>query len=139
MSLTTATTTATTTAKKTLPAKHNSLLVFGYWLLQEFHADDLIPQSAVDEFSHRFHVFGSVESQIEVLDNFLESFKIIHKNLKKNIRQQHTVARKAAKVSSDVPVVTPKKRGRKKKIIQDTRTEEEILMDEIIASAQTSV
>jgi hypothetical protein len=37
-----------------------------------------------------------------------------------------------------VPVVTPKKRGRKKKIIQDTRTEEEILMDEIIASAQTS-
>ena len=83
-------------------------------------------------------MFGIVESQIEVLDNFLESFKIIHKNLKKNIRQQHTVARKATKVSSDVPVVTPKKRGRKKKIIQDTRTEEEILMDEIIASAQTS-
>lgn len=131
-------TTATTTAKKTLPAKHNKLLVFGYWLLQELHADDQIPQSAVDEFSRRFHVFGSVESQIEVLDNFLESFKIIHKNLKKNIRQQHTVARKATKVSSDVPDVTPKKRGRKKKIIQDTRTEEEILMDEIIASAQTS-
>ena len=131
-------TNATTTANKTLPAKHNKLLVFGYWLLQELHADDQIPQSAVDEFSRRFHVFCIVESQIEVLDNFLESFKIIHKNLKKNIRQQHTVARKAAKVSSDVPVVTPKKRGRKKKIIQDTRTEEEILMDEIIASAQTS-
>ena len=96
----------------------------------------MVSQTALDEFTERFHIFGSVKSQIEVLDNFLESFKIIHKNLNKEIRQQHKIKKVAVKPVEEKSAVIPNKRGRKKKIIEDTRSEEEKLMDEIISRAQ---
>ena len=95
-----------------------------------------ISQTVLDEFTERFHIFGSVESQIEVLDNFLESFKIIQKNLKKEIRQQNKIKKVAVKTVEENSAVVPSKRGQKKKIIEDTRSEEEKLMDEIISRAQ---
>ena len=126
----------TTTTKKNLPAKYNKILVFGYWLMKDLHDHGTISQTVLDEFTQRFHIFGSVESQIEVLDNFLESFKITHKNLKKEIRQQHKIKKVAVKPVEEKSAIIPNKRGRKKKIIEDTRSEEEKLMDEIISRAQ---
>ena len=69
-------------------------------------------------------------------DNFLESFKIIHKNLKTEIRQQNKIKKVAVKTVEENSAVVPNKHGRKKKIIEDTRSEEEKLMDEIISRAQ---
>ena len=47
--------------------------------MKDLRDDGAISQTVVDEFAEQFHVFGSVVSHIEVLDNFLESFKIISK------------------------------------------------------------
>ena len=104
--------------------------------MKDLRDDGAISQTVVDEFSERFHVFGSLESQIEVLDNFLESYKIIHKNFGKEIRQQNEIKKVAVKTVEEKSAVVPNIRDRKKKIIEDTCLEEEKLKDEIISRAQ---
>ena len=121
-----------TTAKKSLPAKYNQLLVFGYWFLNHQKSNGKITPEVYNEYLSTFHVFDGVELQMEYLNNFLGDFKMIQKNLKNDIRE------KTKKKKEPDPNVPPKKRGRKKKEVIDNRTEEQKLIDEIVANAQNS-
>ena len=113
-----------------LPAKYEKFIMFSYWMSEQFK------NSENPNLETMAHVFGSVSEQMEFIDGFLEDYKIICKNYKKDVRDRI----KAAKPPP--PPKEPKeqkKRGRKKKEVVDTRTDEEKLMDEIIANAQSSM
>lgn len=106
-----------------LSAKYERFIVFSYWLSEQMKNGE--------EGTPRF--FGTVPEQMEFIDTFLEDYKLISKNYKKEARERV----KAAKPPP--PPKEPKeqkKRGRKKKEIIDTRSEEEKLIDEIVANAQ---
>jgi hypothetical protein len=125
----------TTAAKKSLPAKYNQLLVFGYWFLNHQKSNGKITPEVYDEYLSTFHIFDGVESQMEYFNDFFEGFKLINKNLKNDIREKNKKP-KAKKNKEVDPNEPPKKRGRKKKEVVDNRTEEQKIVDEIIASAQ---
>ena len=126
-----------TTAKKSLPAKYNQLLVFGYWFLNHQKSNGKITPEVYNEYLSTFHVFDGVELQMEYLNNFLGDFKMIQKNLKNDIREKNKKPKTKKKKELD-PNVPPKKRGRKKKEVIDNRTEEQKLIDEVVANAQNS-
>jgi hypothetical protein len=68
----------------------------------------------------------------------MDDFKMIDKHLKKEIREKKKppkVSKKKETLTKDPDAPKPK-RGRKKKVIIDTRTPEEKLIDEIVAQAQ---
>ena len=70
---------------------------------------------------------------MEFIDGFFEDYKIVQKTYKKGLRER------AKESKPKPPPKEPKeqkKRGRKKKEVVDNRTEEEKLMDEILAKAQ---
>lgn len=125
-----------TAAKKSLPAKYNQLLVFGYWFLNHQKSNGKITSEVYDEYLSTFHVFDDIELQIEYLNNFLGDFKLINKNLKNDIREKNKKPKTKKKKEVD-PNEAPKKRGRKKKEVIDDRTEEQKLIDEIVANAQS--
>lgn len=111
-----------------LPAKYEKFIMFSYWMSEQ------LKNSENPNLETMAHVFGSVSEQMEFIDGFLEDYKIICKNYKKDVRDRI----KAAKPPKEPK--EQKKRGRKKKEeVVDTRTDEEKLMDEIIANAQSSI
>lgn len=117
--------------RKTLPAKHNQHLVFTYWMLNQMKSDGKISDESFIECLEKFHVFHSVEIQKEFLDHYFEDFKLIQKNLKLEVREKN----KKPKVKKEKvvdPNEPPKKRGRKRKVVHDNRSPEEILLDEIV-------
>lgn len=124
-----------TVAKKSLPVKYNQLLVFGYWFLNHQKSNGKITSDVYDEYLSTFHVFDGIESQMEYLNNFFSDFKMIQKNLKNDIREKNKKPKTKKKKEVD-PNEPPKKRGRKKKEVVDNRTEEQKLIDEIVANAQ---
>ena len=116
-----------TTNVTKLSAKYEKFVVFSYWLSEQMKNSEN-NTATIMEFIH-----GAVPEQNEFMNSFFEDYKIINKNYKKEMRERA----KAAKPPP--PPKEPqeqKKRGRKKKEIVDTRSEEERLMDEIIANAQ---
>ena len=111
-----------------LPAKYEKFIMFSYWMSEQFK------NSENSNLETMARVFGSVSEQMEFIDGFLEDYKIVCKNHKKDVRDRI----KAAKPPKEPK--EQKKRGRKKKEeVVDTRTDEEKLMDEIIANAQSSM
>lgn len=117
--------------RKTLPAKHNQLVVYSYWMLNQMKSDGKITNESFHECLDKFHVFDAIEVQKEYLDHYLEDFKLIHKNLKKEVREK-TKKQKEKQKKEKKETDQPKKRGRKRKVIVDNRSPEEILLDEII-------
>lgn len=134
----TSTNTKKIVVKKSLPAKYNQLLVFGYWFLNHQKSSGKITPEVYDEYLHTFHVFDGIEDQMEYLNNFLNDFKLIQKNLKNDIRKKNKKPKTKKKKEID-PNVPPKKRGRKKKEVVDNRTPEQKLIDEIVANAQLGI
>ena len=119
----------------TLPAKYNNALLFGYWLINEMKSHDKISCEIYEEYMTIFHIFDGVNSQIEFLNTFFEDFKIVKKNLKKEVREKQKMDKQ--KERKEVKEFTTKKRrGRKVKEIIDTRSDEEILVDKILAECQ---
>lgn len=119
-------------AKKSLPAKYNQHLVFTYWMLNQMKSDGILNNDTFNTCLDKFHVFHSVEIQKEYFEHYFEDFKLIQKNLKKETREKNKKpkVKKTKIMDHNEP---PKKRGRKKKnIIHDNRSPEEILLDEII-------
>lgn len=110
---------------KKLPVKYERYIVFCHWISQMLKSNEV-------NFEDMTHVFDNVKGQMEFIDTFLEDYKIISKSYKKEMRDRCKLS-KPIKVK---PETEKKKRGRKKKEKVDTRTEEEKLMDEIIAKAQ---
>ena len=117
--------------RKTLPAKHNQLIVYSYWMLNQMKSDGKITNESFHECLNKFHVFDAIEVQKEYLDHYLEDFKLIHKNLKKEVREKNKNQKEKQKKEKK-EIEQPKKRGRKRKVIVDNRSPEEILLDEII-------
>jgi hypothetical protein len=117
--------------KKSLPAKHNQLVVFSYWMLNQMKSDGKLSDEAFVECLEKFHVFHDVEIQKEYFDHYFEDFKLIQKSLKQEVREKNKKP-KAKKAKAVDPNEPPKKRGRKRKVIHDNRSPEEILLDEII-------
>ncbi len=124
-----------TPIKKSLPAKHNQLVVYSYWILNQLKSSGKLTDESFTECLEKFHVFHSVEIQKEFFDHYLEDFKMIHKNLKKETRLKNKKP-KVKKEKTVDPAQPPKKRGRKRKEIVDNRSPEEILLDEIIRNCQ---
>ena len=83
------------------------------------------PKQSLMNLPNDFIYSVAWNQNFEVLDNFLESFKIIHKNYKHEIRQQNKIKKVAFKTVEEKSAIVPNKRGRKKKIIEDTRSEEQ--------------
>lgn len=117
--------------KKSLPAKHSQHLVFTYWILNQMKSDGKLNNESFQECLIKFHVFDNIEIQKEYFDHYFEDFKLIQKNLKQETRERNKKpkVKKEKKVDPNEP---PKKRGRKKKVVHDNRSPEEILLDEII-------
>ena len=65
--------------KKSLPAKHNQLVVFSYWMLNQMKSDGKLSDEAFVECLEKFHVFHDVEIQKEYFDHYFEDFKLIQK------------------------------------------------------------
>lgn len=124
-----------TPIKKSLPAKHNQLVVYSYWMLNQLKSSGKLNDESFTECLEKFHVFDSVEIQKEFFDHYLEDFKMVHKNLKKETRVKNKKP-KVKKEKTVDPAQPPKKRGRKRKEIIDNRSPEEILLDEIIRQCQ---
>lgn len=130
-------------AKKrtTLPAKYNQLMVFGYWLFNQMKVENDISSDMYQKYLNKFHIFDGVDAQKEYFDAFFEDFKIVNKHVKTDIRnkekERRQIEKKNAKKNAEGAQVEKKKRGRKKKEVIDTRTPEEILIDEIIAKANS--
>jgi len=117
--------------KKTLPTKYNQHLVFTYWMLNQMKCDGSLNDETFHKCLDKFHVFHSIEIQKEYFDHYFEDFKLVQKNLKKETREKNKKP-KMKKAKAVDPNEPPKKRGRKKKVIHDNRSPEEILLDEII-------
>lgn len=120
-------------SKKTLPAKYNQLMVFVYWFINHQKSNGKITSDVYDEYLNTFHVFDSIELQMEHLDDFFGDFKVIQKKMKNDIREKNKQPKKKKEI---VPTESPKKRGRKKKEVIDNRSEEQKIVDEIVAKAQ---
>ena len=112
-----------------LGAKYEKFIVFGYWLSERIKNTDN-NHNSLEEVAH---VFSDANQQVELLDAFFEDYKIIQRSYKKQIRDNIKASK--PKPPSNEPE-EQKKRGRKKKERVDNRTEEEKLLDEIIAKAQ---
>jgi len=130
----------TTATRKSLPAKYNQVLTFGYWFLNHLKSNGTITLKVYEEYLNTFHVFDGIEPQMQYLNNFFDDFKIIQKNLKTDVREKNKKMKTKTKKSKITdPDQPPKKRGRKKKEVIDNRTAEQKLIDEIVANAQNEV
>ena len=110
-----------------LPAKYEKFIVFSYWLSKKMKNDETI------DFGKMTNIFSNVNDQMEFVNGFFEDYKNVQKTYKKELRER------AKESKPKPPPKEPKeqkKRGRKKKEVVDNRSEEEKLMDEILAKAQ---
>jgi hypothetical protein len=123
---------ATKSPIKTLPAKYEKFLLFGYWFYHQ------VKDSNKDDIPESLHLFDTPERQMEYMDHFLEDYKLIKKDWKTKMREKDKEQKQKEKAAmkAAAPPKEKMKRGRKKKEIIDTRTPEEKLIDEIVRKAQ---
>jgi len=110
-----------------LSAKHEKFIIFSYWLSEK------MKNSETSDIVNMTNIFSNVNDQMEFIDSFLEDYKNIQKAYKKQLREN--IKESKPKQHPKEPK-EQKKRGRKKKEVVDNRTEEEKLIDEILANAQ---
>lgn len=117
---------------KTLPAKYEKFLLFGYWFYHQ------VKDSNMNDIPESLHLFDTPERQMEYMDHFLEDYKLIKKDWKTKMREKDKEQKQKEKaaIKAAAPPKEKMKRGRKKKEIIDTRTPEEKLIDEIVRKAQ---
>ena len=120
---------------KTLPAKYEKFLLFGYWFYYQ------VKDSNMDDMTNALHLFDTPDRQIEYLDHFLADYKLIKKDWKTKMREKDKEKKQKEKaaIKAAAPPKEKMKRGRKKKEIVDTRTPEEKLIDEIVRKAQEGI
>lgn len=123
---------ATKSSTKTLPAKYEKFLLFGYWFYHQAKDAD------TDNMTKALHLFETPERQIEYVDHFLADYKLIKRDWKTKMREKDKEKKQKEKaaIKAAAPPKEKMKRGRKKKEIIDTRTPEEKLIDEIVRKAQ---
>lgn len=125
--------------KPYLPAKYEKNLVFGYWLIENLKAKEMIQDTfPVFEF---LHLFADVNTQKGFLDTFFEEQKSITKEMKALIRNHNKPAKKppAPKKVAPADGAEPKRRGRKK-IVKDEpvlSVQDQIISD-LVAAANTN-
>ena len=126
-------------AKPFLPAKYAKNLVFGYWLIENLKAKELI-QDDVPALE-LIHLFAEVDTQKEFLNTFFEEQKMITKNMKALVRSHNkptkksAASKKAASASADAEA-EPKRRGRKKVVKEGpVLSEQEQIISELVAAA----
>ena len=110
-----------------LSAKHEKFIVFSYWLSEQMKSGN--ENTSLEEMAN---IFSNTNEQIVFVDSFLADYKLIQNMYKKKVREMN----KKSKINTVNEEQPQKKRGRKKKEVVDNRTEEERLMDEIVAKAQ---
>ena len=59
-------------AKRTLPAKFNKFMVYGYWLANQLKSRELINDEVYNTIVKQQNMFDSVEAQTESFETFLE-------------------------------------------------------------------
>jgi hypothetical protein len=125
--------------KPYLPAKYEKNLVFGYWLIENLKAKEMIQDTLpVFEF---LHLFADVNTQKGFLDTFFEEQKSITKEMKALIRNHNKPAKKppAPKKVAPADGAEPKRRGRKK-VVKDepVLSEQDQIISDLVAAANTT-
>jgi len=125
--------------KPYLPAKYEKNLVFGYWLIENLKAKEMIQDTLpVFEF---LHLFADVNTQKGFLDTFFEEQKSITKEMKALIRNHNKPAKKppAPKKVAPTDGAEPKRRGRKK-VVKDepVLSEQDQIISDLVAAANTT-
>lgn len=106
-------------------------LVFGYWFIHQVELDEVSKAKVMQ----KLRLLDGHDVQKEFMDCFNDDYKIIEKEVIKNINNHHKpVKEKKEKKLSDAPKA---KRGRPKVEKPDNRSDEEKLIDQIIKAAQT--
>ena len=123
-------------AKRTLPAKFNKFMVYGYWLANQLKSRELINEEVYNTIVKQQNMFDSVEAQTESFETFLEEFKSANKTMKQEVRS-HNKPKKVKKEKVVDPDAPKAKRGRKKKVVEDNLTPEEKLVEEIVSAAHS--
>lgn len=123
-------------AKRTLPAKFNKFMVYGYWLANQLKSRELINDEVYNTIVKQQNMFDSVEAQTESFETFLEEFKSANKTMKQEVRS-HNKPKKVKKEKVVDPDAPKAKRGRKKKVVEDNLTPEEKLVEEIVSAAHS--
>tara|TARA_Y100000816_G_scaffold148666_1_gene105597 strand:+ start:274 stop:1173 length:900 start_codon:yes stop_codon:yes gene_type:complete len=123
-------------AKRTLPAKFNKFMVYGYWLANQLKSRELINEEVYNTIVKQQNMFDSVEAQTESFETFLEEFKSANKTMKQEVRT-HNKPKKVKKEKVVDPDAPKAKRGRKKKVVEDNLTPEEKLVEEIVSAAHS--
>lgn len=123
-------------AKRTLPAKFNKFMVYGYWLANQLKSRELINEEVYNTILKQQNMFDSVEAQTESFETFLEEFKSANKTMKQEVRS-HNKPKKVKKEKVVDPDAPKAKRGRKKKVVEDNLTPEEKLVEEIVSAAHS--
>jgi len=116
--------------RKSLPAKYNQVLVFGYWLLGNLKSENNISSQVYDDYLNKLCVFEDVQCQMEHLDGFFSDFKNTHNQLKDALRERKKSEKDLEKKnkggskkesSIDSPVKEKKRptKGRRKMTIEE--------------------
>tara|TARA_B100000941_G_scaffold290693_1_gene274211 strand:- start:1771 stop:2640 length:870 start_codon:yes stop_codon:yes gene_type:complete len=121
--------------KPTLSAKYSKFMVYGYWLANQLLSSNHIDDNTYNAILKHQLMFGDVEGQTEYFENFFEEQKASAKTMKQDIRK-HNKPPKAKKEKVSDPDAPKAKRGRKKKVVEDSSTPEEKMVQEIIDAAE---
>ena len=62
-------------AKRTLSAKYNKFMVYGYWLANQLKSRDLINDEVYSTIVKQQNMFDDVEVQTDCFNAFMEEFK----------------------------------------------------------------
>ena len=121
--------------KPTLSAKYSKFMVYGYWLANQLLSSNHIDDNTYNAILKHQLMFGDVDGQTEYFENFFEEQKASAKTMKQDIRK-HNKPPKAKKEKVSDPDAPKAKRGRKKKVVEDSSTPEEKMVQEIIDAAE---
>lgn len=75
--------------KKPLPVKYKQLLVFGYWMLGNMKSDETISVDIYENMMRKLYMFDGTDLQREYLDNFIQLFPELSKQLKKDSQERN--------------------------------------------------
>jgi hypothetical protein len=121
---------------KNLPGKYNKFMVFGFWLIENLHNNDIINDKNIAY--EKLALLASLPDQIMFFKNYFEEFKSTQKLMKSTIRS-HNKPKKVKTPKVVDPDYVPKKRGRKpKNATLPLPDKEEQLIADLVAAAQTS-
>jgi hypothetical protein len=121
--------------KPSLSAKYSKFMVYGYWLANQLLSSNHIDDNTYNAILKHQLMFGDVDRQTEYFENFFEEQKASAKTMKQDIRK-HNKPPKAKKEKVSDPDAPKTKRGRKKKVVEDSSTPEEKMVQEIIDAAE---